>query len=77
MTDFQTAYQQYKELVDRALANYFDVPDAPHHVLLDSMRYSLNAAGAGVLSGMRRRYSCRAPGSLRNRNGSHLFADPR
>ena len=45
MTDFQTAYQQYKELVDRALANYFDVPDAPHHVLLDSMRYSLNAGG--------------------------------
>lgn len=45
MIDFKTAYQEYKELADHALAGYFDLPDAPQHVLLESMRYSLNAGG--------------------------------
>ena len=45
MKDFQTAYQELKTLVDQALSEYFLVPNAPHHVLLDSMRYSLNAGG--------------------------------
>ena len=45
MADFQTTYQELKTLVDQALSEYFDIPDAPHHVLLESMRYSLNAGG--------------------------------
>ena len=45
MTDFQNAYQELKQLVDQALNDYFNAPDAPYHVLLESMRYSLNAGG--------------------------------
>ena len=45
MTDFQNAYQELKQLVDQALNDYFNTPDAPYHVLLESMRYSLNAGG--------------------------------
>ena len=45
MNDYQQSYQQLKDLVDRALSESFCIPGAPHHVLLESMRYSLNAGG--------------------------------
>lgn len=45
MADFQTVYQHYKALVEQSISGYFDDPDAPQHVLLESMRYSLNAGG--------------------------------
>ena len=45
MNDFQKEYQELKERVDRSLAAYFQPEGAPQHVLLESMRYSLNAGG--------------------------------
>ena len=45
MNDFQTVYQQLKTLVDKRLSECFANPEAPYHVLLDAMRYSLNAGG--------------------------------
>lgn len=45
MTEFQTEYQELKARVDLALSGFFDRKDAPQHVLLDAMRYSLNAGG--------------------------------
>ena len=45
MHDFQNEYNALKQRVDQALAASFDIPDAPHHVLLEAMRYSLNAGG--------------------------------
>ena len=43
--DFQKEYQAYKSLVDQMLSGLFDAPNAPHHRLLEAMRYSLNAGG--------------------------------
>lgn len=45
MADFHTEYQELKSLVDRELDRFFRIPDAPQKVLLDAMRYSLNAGG--------------------------------
>lgn len=45
MSDFQTVYSKFKTMVDEQLSSCFDHPDAPYRVLLDSMRYSLNAGG--------------------------------
>lgn len=45
MADFQTVYRKFKTMVDQKLLSYFDHPDAPYSVLLDAMRYSLNAGG--------------------------------
>ena len=45
MADFQTEYQELKTIVDQALSQCFQIPEAPQKVLLDSMRYSLNAGG--------------------------------
>lgn len=45
MADFHTEYQRLKSLVDQELDRFFRIPDAPQKVLLDAMRYSLNAGG--------------------------------
>ena len=45
MTDFKTAYDQDKALVDQALQGYFADQSVPYARLLESMHYSLTAGG--------------------------------
>ena len=40
--------KEYKELVDKALADYFIAPELPQAGLFESMRYSLNAGGKRI-----------------------------
>ena len=45
MTDFKTAYEMDKAMVDRALDGYFSDSSVPFGRLLESMHYSLTAGG--------------------------------
>ena len=45
MTDFKTAYEMDKAMVDRALDGYFSDSSVPFGRLLESMHYSLTASG--------------------------------